>query len=213
MKLDKETREYVRGLFKEFNDIIPTNAVISIKQTRLNLDQFLKDHNLLDELEVGWYKCSANDNWLSWSDGKRYIYGIDGGGYWKNFEVYEGKKGTNDYLATTEEVSTALIAEAKKQVLIKGARINHDSIFSGLSKNRQAPNGEYTFDAKANILFIDGMGIFNKGSWATIVEEKRPKYTPEELERFKFIFEQSRLTNPIVGFKHDTIEELLNKYE
>ena len=115
MKLDKETREYVRGLFEEYGE------KYLLASTYHTINQFLKDHNLLDELEVGrWYKFTDNghdadiEKFLVCYNGHEG-YGFNRDGEWGDDLGRAYFRDNHATLATPSEVETALIAEAKKQ--------------------------------------------------------------------------------------------------
>ena len=156
------SKEEVRGLETE---------ILNIQREAKRLRKRLQNAKLkeVETLEVGtWYK--DGDKWMGFYDGENFIYGFDTGGCWYNqSDIYTPTK--KETKVTPSEVEEALKNEAIKLGMVKGARINHDSIFKGLSKNSQVFTGEYDYCQTNNILYIDGTGIFFKGLWATIIKE------------------------------------------
>lgn len=78
-------------------------------------DKILEAYPEVNTKPKGWYKASNNKKWLSYFDGERYLYGFNGYGNWVEYKKHEAlsKIEPTDYLATEEEVSEALIKEAK----------------------------------------------------------------------------------------------------
>jgi len=131
------------------------------------------------ELEVGkWYKSTVTDNCFTVLKSKeKGRYGFDSCGWYDSEDM-------NDFIdagcrveATQQEVSTALIAEAKK-------RFNFNQ---RMEWNFNGVNYICTYPIHNNLIFINnklticGGILFQDGIWATIIE--KPKYTKEQAEQ------------------------------
>jgi hypothetical protein len=152
------------------------------------LESFLKDNNLLDELEVGWYKINKNNEnyfsnlkWLCYHDGNRFVYGFECSGDWCLFK--QNYKGSGDEeRATEEEVKEALISEAKRRGFKEGVRFV--SVYPDSQRNEvEITRCNFSYDGiEEPYLFIDSMCAFYNGKWATIIEEPK-EMTVEEISK------------------------------
>jgi len=126
------------------------------------------------KLEVGkWYIYPEGAIMCNVEGGKGY--GINGLKDWvQNAHWLSNEDNGTDYrLATTEEISTALIAEAKKRGFVDGAKIKSEfpiwSNTNWLHKNSTDNGKEYRFDSNDNELIAFGVLVFKNGQWAEIV--------------------------------------------
>jgi hypothetical protein len=133
----------------------------------------LKEKGLIkEEFEVGkWYNfktdtckclCFATE-----VEGRRvWFYGLDENGNWVNKDWYSADWDWS--LATDKEVETALIKEAKKRGFKEGVK------FEGMDskKSRTLKNSNFNYYA-VGYLSINSWKIFDKGKWATIIEEPK----------------------------------------
>lgn len=163
---------------------------------RLSNGESIKD--VLPEaftLEVGkWYK---DPNWelrLVYveeaikpigNNGAIKGYGFDVKGNWIVYSdgFYAGAH--NLYLATTQEVETALIAEAKKRGFVESVKISKDGINARFSSEFKFNpiNGKFEFLPHSNILDSNGNGhVFHNGKWATIVEKSKDEILNELID-------------------------------
>jgi len=121
------------------------------------------------ELEVGkWYK-EDKFKWLVFrQNDKGNGYGFNKSKWQDIMACIENTDEVKWTLATHEEVETALIEEAKRRGFKEGVTHN---IANG---NRIVKNISYTrckYDNFNNKLLLNNWCIFEKGKWATIVEE------------------------------------------
>ena len=87
-------------------------------------------------------------------------------------------------LATEEEVSEALINEAKKRGFNNIGNLKIKSIHGGISNEYQTITNNFYYDYKSNTSQLDGVIIFKDGVWAEIIEEpKETEPTEEEIKR------------------------------
>lgn len=91
--------------------------------------------------------------------------------------------------ATKEQIEPLLRAEAKRRGLIEGAKYNSVPEFEGCSKNYMTRRNGYLIPNKPIYDFDDdclfyGFGVlYEKGRWATLVEEKSLEDRIAELEK------------------------------
>lgn len=130
------------------------------------------------ELEIGrWYVYGSNLLNYQGLNHKDLIqaYGFLGDKSWM-----ETSNCGNDFKAwkeaTTEEVESVLIAEAKKRGYKKGVRIKG----LGTGEIWTLPNGEFEYLENANVLWFgnpnddyDGFDVFHDGKWAEILPEEK----------------------------------------
>lgn len=139
-------------------------------------------------LEVGkWYKTNYSIfRFLGGSENENFGWGKGYGlveGEWvgeEDEESFNGwSKNCNWKPATESEVSTALIAEAKKRGLVEGAYFYNDHLKGGSVKTpRRFKSNEYKYDVDKNTLCLSGWLIFQNGVWATPI----PTLTKAEAE-------------------------------
>lgn len=129
-------------------------------------DAFKKD------LEVGkWYIRKNNKKCLICYDGGESGYGFGYAGFWGNWLMNENN--INDFTeATTQEVESALISEAKK----RGYKEN--IIIKGLGNTQ---DGRFHYRSDINYLYCGSYAIFQNGQWATIIQPE--KMTLEQIEK------------------------------
>ena len=92
-----------------------------------------------------------------------------------------GKEFKNWRLATEEEVSEALINEAKKRGFNNIGNLKIKNTVGSISNGFVTTTNDFYYYYKGNTLRLDGAVIFNNGVWAEIIEE--PKETEEEIKR------------------------------
>lgn len=133
------------------------------------------------KLEVGkWYKRDKFKNALV------FCKEIKNEGFW-GFGFSNSCEWLNNYfadnyfsdvtLATKEEVEQALIKEAERRGFKEGVEF-----LSPNSKIKNKCNGSFRFDEELNVLYSNGIAVFNKGLWAEIIEDKK-EMTIEEIEK------------------------------
>ena len=140
------------------------------------------------KLEVGrWYKLKDNPKILALYDcfkhHRPYAYIFNEKGdyeYRVEFSLFELP--TYWELATEEEVSEALIKEAKKRGYKEGVRCK----FGRGEYIRTIETNDFHFSSKSNLLAVkcnDGTSdvIFRSGKWSEIIEQSEP--TKEEINR------------------------------
>ena len=84
-------------------------------------------------------------------------------------------------LATEEEVSEALINEAKKRGFNNIGNLKIKNTVGSISNGFVTTTNDFYYYYKGNTLRLDGAVIFNNGVWAEIIEE--PKETQEQIKR------------------------------
>ena len=139
------------------------------------------------KLEVGrWYKLKDNPKILALYDcfkhHRPYAYIFNEKGdyeYRVEFSLFELP--TYWELATEEEVSEALIKEAKKRGFNNIGNLKIKSTVGGISNGFVTINNDFYYDYISNTLRLDGAIIFNNGKWAEIIKETEP--TKEEINR------------------------------
>ena len=123
------------------------------------------------KLEVGkWYKYKNNyDDCLMVWNGSKNTYGFYNGVYSETLFFID----TFDKMpATDEEVSTALIAEAKRRGFKKGVNFKHNKISYPILLNKIFKITSNKFEFKDGHMLCDGWGIFKEGLWAEIIKEE-----------------------------------------
>lgn len=123
------------------------------------------------KLEVGkWYKYKNNyDDCLMVWNGSKNTYGFYNGVYSETLFFID----TFDKMpATDEEVSTALIAEAKRRGFKKGVNFKHNKISYQILLNKICKITSNNFEFKDGHMLCDGWGIFKEGLWAEIIKEE-----------------------------------------
>ena len=83
--------------------------------------------------------------------------------------------------ATDKEISEALIKEAKKRGLKKGIKINQEPAY-GCGNIHTIPANNFYYNCDTQNLSIGGIGIYNKGKWAEIIEESVPTIWGNEMK-------------------------------
>lgn len=172
IKLENISETFVKELCKEPN----------IKEA------FIRE-GIIEEINYGsWIKDDSEPDWLTRYE-KNKNYGVDYKGNW--FEnSYNYTLQPEDRLATTQEVETALINEAKNR-----GYENKITTIVLENKTYMLEFEKGTYQLIGNILFYQGAPIFNNGTWAKIIEENRPikiplKYilaTPNDMELGKLV--------------------------
>jgi len=122
-------------------------------------------------LEVGkWYKYKNNydDCLMVWNDGKN-TYGFFQGDFGNGWAFTEESAKVP---ATDEEVSTALIAEAKRRGFKKGVNFKHNKISYPNLLNNVCEITSNNFEFKDGSMLCDGWDIFKEGLWAEIIKEE-----------------------------------------
>lgn len=130
------------------------------------------------ELEVGeWHKCKSDESLIYLLDYDDFdMYGFQASGNWFDRDKdasFSYKREPEEWRpATTEEVETALLKEAKKRGFKEGVTIIN--VDDGLKTDPEIH--ELHFAEVENALY-DGWGSvpFDNGEWAEILEEKLPK--------------------------------------
>ena len=130
------------------------------------------------ELEIGkWYKGSADIEFLVYYQSNRF----DNYGFWED-QPYRDNLSFGDCwgnmlrLATDEEVSAALINEAKKRGFKQGVTILRGDWYSGSSAPKVTIEKEQHtsgFEFHNNNLFLNGYILFKKGNWAEILPQEK----------------------------------------
>ena len=162
------------------------NQLAEKKHAKELLQQFIPEA-FKTELEVGrWYKLKDNPKILALYDcfkhHRPYVYIFNEKGdyeYRVEFSLFELP--TYWELATEEEVSEALINEAKKRGYKEGVRCQ----FGLIKEIRTIETNDFEFKLEYNTLVIkrkDGNSdiIFRNGKWNEIIEEEPTK---EEINR------------------------------
>ena len=153
------------------------NQLAEKKHAKELLQQFIPEA-FKTELEVGkWYKLKDNPKILALYDcfkhHRPYAYIFNEKcdyEYRVEFSLFELP--TYWELATEEEVSEALINEAKKRGFNNIGDLKIKNTHGGISN-------DFYYDYKSNTLQLDGAIIFNNGKWAEIIEQSEP--TKEEI--------------------------------
>ena len=131
------------------------------------------------KLDTGkWYKSSSDIEFLVCYQSN----GCDNYGFWKD-QPYKDNLVFGDCwynmsrLATDEEVSAALINEAKKRGFIDGVTILRGDWYSGFTTPKATiKRGYYStngFEFRNDTLFLDGYVLFKKGNWAEILPQEK----------------------------------------
>lgn len=141
-------------------------VVVGAKDTKqlISYDRFVE---LFDkkELEVGkWYKDSTKTQFVFRQNDHNNSGVIDS--EWKD-ELFSCSNRSEWSLATEQEISTLLIAEAKKRGY----------------ENMELESNEYRFNAQENTLDIAGVEIFNNGKWAELLEEEPKEQEQSDMEK------------------------------
>ncbi len=148
-------------------------------------EQFKRDKGLIPTLEVGkWYKFPSGGLIFITGDFKESCKTVDGYG-WSNQGGWYNKpfNVVSDTWteATTEEVETALKAEATKRGYIEGVTFNN------ANKRGRKFHGKNT--GEISIIHYQCSGLYSgsqwllfEGKWAKIVETKVLELTMSELE-------------------------------
>lgn len=129
------------------------------------------------ELIVGkWYKKQTNMcDWLMNYQGNTNIsYGFNSLKKYSNEYLMEDANGWKE--ATSQEVETALICEAKKRGFEEGVQFN-----SCVSDYVGTCNGDFRYDLRSNKVFSNGTCVFSNGEFATIIQPE--KMTLEQIEK------------------------------
>ena len=151
---------------KEVEELFNLFGKIFLQRNEVN--QFLKDKGITQQLEVGkWYKRPLGTLiCFTKCSGLIYGYGFDPQGDWINEGYAHGDLYKEWTEATHEEVEKALIKEAKKRKLNKGYKRFKTSICSTYIKH----HGD-GFSFENNHLQYNGTSVFNKGRWAEAPDE------------------------------------------
>ena len=162
------------------------NQLAEKKHAKELLQQFIPEA-FETKLEVGkWYKLKDNPKILALYDcfkhHRPYAYIFNEKGdyqYRVEFSLFESP--TSWELATEEEVSEALINEAKKRGFNNIGNLKIKNIHGGISNGYSTINNDFYYDYISNTLQLDGGIIFKDGKWAEIIKETEP--TKEEINR------------------------------
>lgn len=123
-----------------------------------------------------WYKSDKQKALFYidklWGGGYYAGYGFDHEGNWFDYDSYVCRKETKLTPATTEEVSTALIAEAERRGFTKDNVIINNSAL-GFCFNEVYKKGKkiWWHDNYLNI-GENGLAIFQNGKWAEIIQQE-----------------------------------------
>ena len=137
------------------------------------------------ELEIGkWYKTKKEGfekclfNFLGEKDECIIAYGFNAQGAWSSKAYWFLYYKTMEFLeATPEEVSTALINEAKKRGYKKGVTIQWKSRPKLIYK---LGDDEFDYLESRNVLVFGDYGIFERGEWAEILSQEKTVITMEK---------------------------------
>jgi hypothetical protein len=130
---------------------------------------------------TGWAKYGKYEsNWLGYFQDNILQYGINAGDYWFNIDNGAKYNPAIDRPATYEEIETALVKEAKKRGFVIGCK---HSLTNGF-KDVIASNERFGLDLKTNKLFFNNCTIFEKGTWAEVKKEPKPKYVLVSEKRY-----------------------------
>lgn len=142
-----------------FKEIIPEAF-----KTKLDTGKWYKSSTDIEFLV--YYQSNGFDNYGFWED-KPYRDNLFFGDCWYNMSR----------LATDEEVSAALINEAKRRGFKNGVTILRGDWYSGFSapkvtieKEQHLTSG---FEFRNDTLFLDGYIIFYSGNWAKILPKEK----------------------------------------
>ena len=155
------------------------NQLADKKHAKELLQKFIPEA-FENKLEVGrWYKSELGSICFNLEDS---YYGFDCVGYWRDITYF--KIGEDIYeweLATEEEVSEALINEAKKRGFNNIGDLKIKNTVGSISNGFVTITNDFYYEYESNTLRLDGAIIFNNGKWAEIIEEVEP--TKEEINR------------------------------
>lgn len=172
------TTEQVNGILAEWKELVFKNHF-----SEQDFDKFKKSHGLIPTLEVGkWYLNGNGKTLLCYQGGDGYNYGFNEAFNWSNTLGHAFQKGYVE--ATTEEVETALKAEATKRGFKEGVTVEclTGNFKTALAGDYYQPNG-YDYD---QIWMLESTGdsvqLFARGKWAKIAEPKVLELTMSELE-------------------------------
>ena len=153
------------------------------EQIKKLLQQFIPEA-FETKLEVGrWYKLKDNPKILALYDcfkhHRPYAYLFNAKGDYEYAPIFSFIELPNRWqLATEEEVSEALINEAKKRWFNNIGDLKIKNIHGGISNGFSTINNDFYYDYISNTLQLDGGIIFKDGIWAEIIEP-----TKEEINR------------------------------
>jgi len=127
---------------------------------------------------TGWAKDihEMNEDWIAYYENDIFKYGINANGDW-----FKSKSNANynecesNRVATEQEVSTALINEAKKRGFVMGCTWN-SSVFTAFA------GYSFYYNFKYNSLTLQGATIFKNGIWK-VVDEVLETITKEDAEK------------------------------
>ena len=159
------------------------NQLAEKKHAKELLKEFIPDA-FENKLEVGrWYKLKDNPKILALYDcfkhHRPYAYLFNAKGDYEYAPIFSFIELPNRWqLATEEEVSEALINEAKKIGFNNIGDLKIKNIHGGISNGCSTINNDFYYDYISNTLQLDGGIIFNNGKWAEIIEP-----TKEEINR------------------------------
>ena len=158
------------------------NQLAEKKHAKELLKEFIPDAFETKRIVGKWYidnkypKCIIN---YQRTDKNKYNYGF---GLYGSFSNKLGNYGNERLrLATEEEVSEALINEAKKRGFNNIGNLKIKNTVGSISNGFVTTTNDFYYYYKGNTLRLDGAVIFNNGVWAEIIEE--PKETEEEIKR------------------------------
>lgn len=185
------TTEEVNDLVDELIDFTFTDG-----RSPYHVDNFKKSHGLIPTLEVGkWNVWDDDEDIVLWRITEVTRSEIKGYGFLNNewndeCVLYRGgcvKEATLSLVeATTEEVETALIAEAKKRGFKDGVLFNCALTPRTSCDFTETYNGEHNkweFDSERNTLSRwANQYLFHNGKWSTIVTPKVLELTMSEVE-------------------------------
>jgi hypothetical protein len=146
-------------------------------------------------LEVGkWYKSEIQNDLLFFNKEETqfgYIgYAINNNGWEDNYQIMYRLDAL--YLATDQEVETALIAEAKRRYSLEcGITLYFE--FDEVPYSSTYFNSKLGFEYKNNTLFFCGGILFKDGKWAKIIYRPIEVTLEEIAEKFGVNVEQIKI--------------------
>lgn len=163
------------GLQKQLNEI------------QKQIDNFKEE----PKIEIGkWYTDNDSDSdflmCVTKINGDEYFgYGFTGCSGYRNSDD-NNSWGSISYdikrEATDKEVEEALIKEAKKRGFKKGVTVNQKTAYNGEGGSYEIGAQRYLYSPIAQNFSISGVGIFNNGKWAEIIEDEKPTICDYEME-------------------------------
>lgn len=174
------------------NYTITKEQVLELSETSYSAKQYLKElfpDAFKTELQVGkWYNSDYGllfqFNGKYSRSGDSESFGFTKSGIWKE-NIGVALDGADTYReATEEEVSAALIAEAKKRGFKIGVTILRGEWYAGFSAPKTKIEKDYYpkngFEFCGNTLSLKGYTLFYSGKWAEIIPEEKKVITKDK---------------------------------